>query len=115
MTGKTFCFSHDPSAETKQAKLEAVRKGGLTREIEINKPLETVEIASPKDVISLLIKVIGEVRSGAIDPKIGSTLGYLATCLLKAYELTIVDSKTEEVKALILHNVSTTIKRGLYD
>jgi hypothetical protein len=115
LRNREFCFSHDPSPEVKQAKLEAVTKGGLAREVEINVPLEVVEISSPRDVVSLLVKVIAEVRSGAIDPKIGGTLGYLAGCLLKAYELCEVSNKADEVKAVLTTRASTTARRQGYD
>lgn len=101
MTGKTFCFSHDPSAETKRAKLETVTKGGLVRQVVVDTPLQKIEITAPQDVATLLIRIIGEVRDGTIDPKIAGTLGYLTTCLLKAYEISELNGKVEELKTII--------------
>jgi hypothetical protein len=85
LKGKTLCFSHSP--ETKEAKLLAVRKGGQSKEIEIKSPLEKIKVDTPRDVIYLVSKIIEEVRSGQIDVRVASGLGYLSGVLLKAFEV----------------------------
>lgn len=82
---RDFCFSHDDSS--REAKIEAVRKGGLVKEIEIKIPLQKIEVDAPRDVIYLLARIIEEVRSGQIDVRVASALGYLSGVLLKAFEV----------------------------
>ncbi len=100
-TGRTFCFSHDP--QSRQEKLEAVTKGGMANGISVPEPLTTVEILSPQDVPKLLIRLIGEVRSGEVSPKVGATLGFLAGQLLKAYEVAQLANRLDAMEAA-LHN-----------
>lgn len=97
---KDLCFSHDP--ESKEAKAIAVRNGGLVRPIRIDTPLETVEVNTPKDVITLLGKTINEVRTGILLPQIANTIGFLASHLLRAFEVAEIEDKVEEVKAVLI-------------
>jgi hypothetical protein len=46
-----------------------------------DRPLGTVD-----DVVGLLGETINHVRRGALDPKVGTAVGYLAGLLLKALE-----------------------------
>ena len=99
LTDKNYCFSHDP--ENREAKLLAVTKGGQSKEIKIKAPLRKIELNVPKDVILLLSETIGEIRSGELDPRIGSVIGYLAGQLLRAFEITQVNEKMEAMKEII--------------
>jgi hypothetical protein len=99
LKGKEYCFSHDP--ESREAKLLAVAKGGQSKEILIHAPLQKIEVNTPKDVVILLAQTIGEVRSGQLDPRIASTIGYLAGHLLKAFETSELNEKVNEVKNAI--------------
>ena len=85
LTGKDLCFSHDP--QSREAKLEAVRKGGLVKEIEIKTPLQKIKVNTPRDIIHLLSKIIEEVRSGEVDVRVASGLGYLSGVFLRAFEV----------------------------
>mgnify|MGYP000976924504 CR=1 FL=1 len=105
---KDFCFSHDP--ESREAKLLAVRKGGLAREIEVETPLMRVSVATPKDVVTLLAQTINEVREGTLDPRIANTIGYLTGHLIRAFEVAELDGKTEEIRAVLLDR--RPIKKG---
>ena len=57
---KEFCFSHDP--DSREAKLLAVRKGGLAKEITIETPLMPIAVATPKDVVMLLAQTINKIN-----------------------------------------------------
>ena len=105
---KNFCFSHDP--DSRERKLEAVRKGGLAREITIDTPLATIAVASPKDVVTLLAQTINEVRAGTLDPRIANTIGYLTGHLIRAFEVAELDGKMEEVRAVLIER--RPIKKG---
>ncbi|MEI6438001.1 MAG: hypothetical protein WCO69_04545 [Candidatus Omnitrophota bacterium] len=84
LTGKALCFSHDP--ESREAKLEAVVKGGQTKAKRVTEPLTPVGIKVPQDVVTLLIQTIGELRSGEVDQKMATTIGFLSGQLLRAFE-----------------------------
>jgi len=105
---KEFCFSHDP--DSRERKLEAVRKGGLAREIVIETPLERVSVSTPKDIVTLLARTIHEVRDGTLDPRIANTIGYLTGHLIRAFEVAELDGKMEEVRAVLIER--RPIKRG---
>lgn len=106
------CFSHDESS--KEQKAIAVQRGGASRQAVIETPLQQIVINTPADIVKLLSATITEVRAGTLDPRIANTIGFLAGHLVRAFELTVVDNKTEAVKELLTHKVSTTvIKRGL--
>jgi hypothetical protein len=50
---------------------------------------EIQEVSVPQsaaDVRRVLAEVMAETRAGKMDPKLGSTLAYMATALLRAYE-----------------------------
>ena len=108
--GKDKCFSHDESS--KEQKAIAVQRGGASRQAIIETPLQQIIINTPSDIVKLLSTTITEVRDGTLDPRIANTIGFLAGHLVRAFELAVVDSKTEAVKALLTHKVSTTVKRG---
>ena len=113
MEGATKCFSHNEA--TQEQKAIAVKRGGASRQAIVETPLQQITVNTPADIVKLLSQTISEVRDGTLDPRIANTIGFLAGHLVKAFELAVVDSKTEEVKALILHKVSVTPRRGLYD
>jgi hypothetical protein len=90
--------------------LEASRRGGLSREVEIETPLEAVPVSTSKDVVTLLTRTISEVRSGRLDPRIANTIGYLAGHLIRAFEVAELAGKVEEVRAVLLER--KPIKKG---
>ncbi|NTU49851.1 MAG: hypothetical protein HGA87_02995 [Desulfobulbaceae bacterium] len=94
-TGKTLCFSHDP--ESREAKLEAVTKGGKANGVV--EPLTPIEMKSLDDVVTLLIQTLNEVRSGAIEQKRATTVGFLCGQLLKAYQATRDTQQLDEIEA----------------
>ena len=99
LTGKEHCFSHDP--ESREAKLEAVHKGGLVKKVRINEPLTPVDIITAKDVVRLLTVTIEEVRTGKLDPRLANTIGFLAGHLTRAYEIAELEDKVDEIRAVI--------------
>ncbi|HOD02895.1 MAG TPA: hypothetical protein PKN28_06170 [Clostridiales bacterium] len=99
LKGKDYCFSHDPSS--REAKLEAVRNGGLVKKVRIDEPLTQVDIVTAKDVVRLLTVTIEEVRTGKLDPRIANTIGFLAGHLTRAYEIAELEQKVDEIRAVI--------------
>ena len=59
------------------------------------------EIPPPKnacDVKNLLAEAMAEIRGGKMDPKLGTTLGYLGTSLLKAIEISDIEERLEKLE-----------------
>lgn len=66
---------------------ELGRKGGLrNRKVYENGEQEVSVPTSVGEVKKMLAETMAGVRSGTIDPKIGTTVAYVATALLRAYE-----------------------------
>jgi hypothetical protein len=102
--GKSYCFSHDP--ESHDAKLLATKKGGLAQAVVIKTPLEPVVINTPKDVVVLLTMTVNELREGRMDYRVANTISYLSNALLKAFEISELHIKIEQVKSVIVERTS---------
>jgi hypothetical protein len=60
------------------------------------------EVSAPQtalDVKNLLADAMAEIRAGKMDPKLGTTLGYLGTSLLKAIETLDIDLRLARLEA----------------
>jgi hypothetical protein len=53
---------------------------------------------SAGDVKRILAETMAEIRAGRIDPKLGSTLGYLGTALLRAFEVADFEQRLERLE-----------------
>src|SRR5271157_1116861 len=93
--GGIYCSLHqDPERAA-----ELGRKGGAgnrkvydTGDTEIDAPRNASE------VMNFLADAMAQVRAGKMDPKLGSTLGYLGTSLLKAIEVADIDERLKRVE-----------------
>lgn len=95
MTSSSFCFSHNP--DTKEAKIQAVSKGGRASKRN-NNSFPEIEITSVKDVTSLLVDTVNKVRSGNLDVKIANCIAILSNHLIKSLETSTFERKLEEVE-----------------
>ncbi len=103
MLNTEYCFSHNP--ETKEAKLLAVTKGGQTPKKNYN-PLPAIELTDSKSVVNLLINTIGEVRAGTTDIRVANCIGFLASHLIKALELSDLENRITEIERLTIERVT---------
>ena len=81
---------------------ELGRKGGLKRRrtFDDNPDSETA-LSNPRsaaDVRDILADVMAQVRAGKMDPKIGSTLGYIGTALMKCIEVADLEKRVENLE-----------------
>jgi hypothetical protein len=107
LTNDHFCFFHAPAKirERQQAR----SAGGVSRSAgEISRsqkmavlPPETEErrLQSPTDVCGLLGDTINQVRCGLVDPRIATTVGYLAGTLLRGLEHGQLDDRLTKIEA----------------
>lgn len=95
-----LCFSHDP--DKAEEKHEAVTKGGKApKKIVLNLP--AVSIKTVEDVMSVLEETINAVRSGEIPTSNpANTIGFLCSHILKAIELSSVDTRLDAIDRIIL-------------
>jgi len=75
------------------------RKGG-TKSRRVYEPNEWKGSAPQNacDVKNLLAEAMAEIRAGRMDPKLGTTLGYLGTSLLKAIETSDLEERLEKLE-----------------
>lgn len=103
MAESKYCFSHNPEAS--EARLEAITKGGLAKKKEDLIILDRVELKTCEQVIVLLEDTINRIRkvnkSGEMPLKVASTIGFLATHLLRAIESSDLDKRLEIVESVI--------------
>lgn len=93
--GGEFCSLHS----NPERPVQIGRKGGLgnRRVYESEEP----EVAAPKtagEVTNLLADAMAHVRAGKMNPKLGSTLGYLGTSLLRAIEVADLEERVKKLE-----------------
>ena len=100
LTNDRFCFFHSP------AKIEERRQarsaGGVSRSQKravLPADAEAKSLKSPTDVCDLLGETINQVRCGLIDPRIATTVGYLAGTLLRGLEHGQLDDRLTRIEA----------------
>ncbi len=88
--GTRFCALHgDPARAANLG-----RMGGLKNRHYVDTEVVTVSPPStPEDVKNLLAQAMADVRSRKLDPRIASTLTYMAGALLKAIESTDLEQR----------------------
>ena len=75
------------------------RKGGANnRKVYEGDQREIPPPQNARDVKNLLAETMAEIRAGKMDPKLGTTLGYLGTSLLKAIETSDIEERLEKLE-----------------
>jgi hypothetical protein len=69
------------------------------RHVYENDGKDVIAPQSASDVKNLLAEVMAETRAGKMDPKLGTTLGYLGTSLLKAIETSDIEQRLAKLDA----------------
>jgi hypothetical protein len=98
MGGSGLCFFHDP--DLAKERTEARRAGGRRNKAATLSP-ETPDypLKSVANVAELLASTINQVRRGALDPRNGNTVGYLAATLLRALEAGSLEARVIALEA----------------
>lgn len=112
MKNNDFCFTHNP--EVKEQHLKAAAKGGTaTRDIG-NILLPEIQINQPADVVVLLQQTINKVRAvrqdGTMDIRTANCIGYLAGQLIKAIEVSDLESRLGLIEQVIFERKSLIVK-----
>ena len=105
-TGSDYCTFHDP------AKAEAFQDGrvkggesGKLATLATVKPwrgvvgeVDVLRAVSPVELVNLLCETIDDVRVGAIDPKVGNAVGYLAGIIVKIQQYEAVAERLSAIE-----------------
>ncbi|MEK7617590.1 MAG: hypothetical protein AAB410_00420 [Patescibacteria group bacterium] len=103
MTDSVYCFSHNP--EMREEKKMAVTKGGLSPKKNYT-PLPPIELTDSKSVVNLLVATIGQVRAGTVELRVANCIGFLASHLIKALELSDLENRVKEIERLTLERIT---------
>ena len=78
---------------------ELGRKGGARNRKVYDSDVRNVSVPeSAGDVKRMLAETMAEIRAGRMNPKLGSTLGYLGTALLRAFEVAEFEQRLEQLE-----------------
>jgi hypothetical protein len=106
LPGSEFCFFHDPSKAEKRR--EAQAQGGRQNRMKtLEDSAPDVKVKDSGDAIALISDTINQVRKGKIDPRVANSVGFLANILLKAVERNKLETRIEQLEALLKVQTST--------
>lgn len=93
--GSSLCALHsDPNRAA-----ELGRKGGARNRKVYDLDVRDIPVPeSAKDVKQMLAETMADIRAGRMDPKLGSTLGYLGLALLRAFEVAQFEERLEQLE-----------------
>lgn len=100
LPGSAFCFFHDPSKAEERRAAQA-RGGHQNRMKTLGTALPDVKVVDCGDAIVLISKTINQVLKGQIDPRVANSVGYLANILIKAVERDRLETRIEQLEALL--------------
>ena len=104
--GSDYCTFHDP------AKAEAFQDGrvkggeaGKLATLPTVKPwrgvvgdVDVLKTVAPAELVNLLCETIDDVRVGAIDPKVGNAVGYLAGIIVKTLQYEALEERLQAIE-----------------
>ena len=100
LPGSEFCFFHDPSKADKRR--EAQAQGGRRNRMKtLEESAPDVKVKDSGDAIALISDTINQVRKGQIDPRVANSVGFLANILLKAVERDKLETRIEQLEAVL--------------
>jgi hypothetical protein len=97
MHGTEFCWFHTPNISDENKKL-ASSKGGKANSDIPDPKLPEITISNPQDIPALLIDAILNVREDRMELRKGSVIAYLSSTLLKAYEVSDISTRIENIE-----------------
>ncbi len=101
MKASGYCYLHNPNIPEEEKKA-AQSRGGESNKIAISKPLPPMRLENPNDLFTLLTETINQIRTGKIDLKVATTVGYLAGQAQKAYEASNLNNRLEVIESVLL-------------
>ena len=105
MRSGRFCWLHDPTVPP-ETKRKAQSRGGRNNAVKAQSPLPTLQEATPRAVISMLVSTINEVRTGQIDIRIANCLGFLSGHLTRIYETSELEERLIKLEKDVTERLS---------
>ena len=113
--GSEYCAFHDP------ARAEALHNGrvkggesGKLATLATVKPwrgvageVDVLRAVTPVELVNLLCETIDDVRVGAIDPKVGNAVGYLASIIVKIQQYEAIEERLSAIEEALQTRVRT--------
>ena len=87
-----------PFIPTQSELRNSVAKAALNRKVYDSDVGNVTVPESAGDVKRMLGETMADIRAGRMDPKLGSTLGYLGTALLRAFEVAELEQRLERLE-----------------
>ena len=95
-----FCYFHNPDISDED-KREAQSNGGKTKALTLKEPLPELVLGKASDAVLLIADTISRVRAGTLDIRTANCLGFLSDKLLKAFEVSQLNSRVEIIERVI--------------
>ena len=98
--GSEFCYFHNPAVSDEE-KREAQSNGGKGKALTLPEPLPELALTTPDHAVLLIADTISRVRAGTLDIRIANCIGFLSDKLLKAFEISKLNSRVEVIEQVI--------------
>jgi hypothetical protein len=93
------CFFHDPTrAADRKAAQSLGGQGNRMKTLDPGTP--DVKIENGRDLLTLLNVTMNQVRTGVIDPRIATTLGYLADITMRAIKQNELEMRIRRLESV---------------
>ena len=100
LRGKKYCLTHDPESKN-QMKVYARKGGQVKKKIQVQ--LAPIKFEGDvKEILDLLADTVNQVRSNQMPPRTANTIGYLASVMIKALEITQLNERLVKVEKIVL-------------
>ena len=100
LRGKKYCLTHDPESRN-QMKAYARKGGQVKKKIQVQ--LAPIKFEGDvREILDLLADTINRVRSNHMPARTANTIGYLASVMIKALEVSQIDDRLKEVERIVL-------------
>lgn len=112
--GRTLCFSHCP--ELKDRRDAARRAGGIAsakRAAVLPAKTPDLPLANMADLVGLLATSINHVRRGELDPRIGNTIAYMSSVLIRALDNGELERRMADLEARLGEQNKTPVANGV--
>lgn len=108
LAGGDYCAFHSPekAADFQDGRVSGGKAGKLaTLPPTAIKPwrgqageLDVLQSVTPVELVNLLCQTIDDVRSGAVDPKVANSVGYLAGVIVKIQQYEALDERLAAIE-----------------
>jgi len=100
MKNDIYCWTHSPEISVHEKRFGS-SKGGKNKTSMRPVNLPQIIINDTRDIPPLLVDTIQHLRSGEIDVRLGTAVGYLSNILLKSYEVADIEGRMERIEKFI--------------